>query len=308
MKGLVVKSTGSWYKVRKENGVIIECRLKGKFRIQGLKVTNPVSVGDWVDFDEEGGKETGVIKGIDDRKNYIIRTSVNLSKQSHIIASNVDQAILIATIIQPQTKLEFIDRFLVTASAYNIPVTILINKLDVYSENELEILADWAMIYEEAGINLIPISVEKEINLDKVDMLLKDKVSVVSGNSGVGKSSLLNKISSDFELRTSEISEAHEQGVHTTTFAEMFELPEGGFVIDTPGIRGLGIVDIEQEELGNFFPEILRFKPDCKFNNCVHVNEPKCAVKTAVESGDISEERYNSYLSIYNNDETENYR
>tara|TARA_B110000211_G_C14066537_1_gene547911 strand:- start:1424 stop:2350 length:927 start_codon:yes stop_codon:yes gene_type:complete len=308
MKGLVVKSTGSWYKVRKENGVIIECRLKGKFRIAGLKVTNPVSVGDWVDFDEEGGKDTGVIKGIDDRKNYIIRKSVNLSKQYHIIASNVDQAILIATIIQPQTRLEFIDRFLVTASAYSIPVTILINKLDVYSDKELEILADWAMIYEEAGINLIPISVEKDINLDKVDEILKDKVSVVSGNSGVGKSSLLNKISSDFELRTCEISEAHEQGVHTTTFAEMFELPDGGFVIDTPGIRGLGIVDIEREELGNFFPEILKYKPNCKFNNCVHVNEPKCAVKAGVEAGEISEERYNSYLSIYNNDETENYR
>ena len=308
MKGLVVKSTGSWYKIRKENGDIIECRLKGKFRIQGLKVTNPVSVGDWVDFDEEGGKDTGVIKGIDARKNYIIRKSVNLSKQYHIIASNVDQAILIATIIQPQTRLEFIDRFLVTASAYNIPVTILINKLDVYSDTELEILADWAMIYEEVGISLIPISVEKEINLEKVDALLKDKVSVVSGNSGVGKSSLLNKISSDFELRTSEISEAHEQGVHTTTFAEMVELPEGGFVIDTPGIRGLGIVDIEREELGDFFPEILRFKPKCKFNNCVHVNEPKCAVKAAVEAGNISEERYNSYLSIFNNDETEHYR
>ena len=308
MKGLVVKSTGSWYKVRKENGDIIECRLKGKFRIQGLKVTNPVSVGDWVDFDEEEGKDTGVIKGIDSRRNYIIRKSVNLSKQYHIIASNVDQAILIATIIQPQTRLEFIDRFLVTASAYNIPVTILINKLDVYSDHELEILSDWAIIYEEAGISLIPISVEKEINLEKVDVLLKDKVSVVSGNSGVGKSSLLNKISSDFKLRTSEISEAHEQGVHTTTFAEMFELPNGGFVIDTPGIRGLGIVDIKREELGNFFPEILRFKPKCKFNNCVHVNEPNCAVKAAVETGDISEERYNSYLSIFNNDETENYR
>lgn len=308
MKGLVVKSTGSWYKVRKESGVIIECRLKGKFRIKGLKVTNPVSVGDWVDFDEEEGKATGVIKGIDERKNYIIRKSVNLSKQYHIIASNVDQAILIATIIQPETRLEFIDRFLVTASAYSIPTTILINKLDVYSDAELEILADWAMIYEEAGINLIPISVEKEINLDKVYELLQDKISVVSGNSGVGKSSLLNKVSSDFELRTSEISEAHEQGVHTTTFAEMFELPKGGFVIDTPGIRGLGVVDIEKEELGDFFPEILKLKPDCKFNNCVHINEPKCAVKAAVEAGELAEERYNSYVSIFENDETENYR
>jgi len=308
MKGLVVKSTGSWYKVRKESGDIIECRLKGKFRMQGLKVTNPISVGDWVEFDEEDGKKTGVIKKIEDRKNYIIRKSVNLSKQYHIIASNVDQAILIATIIQPETRLEFVDRFLVTASAYSIPTTILVNKLDVYSDNELEILADWAMIYEDAGINIIPISVEKEINLDKVNALLKDKISVVSGNSGVGKSSLLNKISAEFELKTSEISDAHEQGVHTTTFAEMFELPQGGFVIDTPGIRGLGVVDIEKEELGNFFPEILKHKEQCKFNNCVHINEPKCAVKTAVEEGGISQERYNSYLSIFNNDDKENYR
>ena len=184
----------------------------------------------------------------------------------------------------------------------------MINKLDIYSDHELEILADWVLIYEGARINIIPISVEKEINLEKVNKLLKNKISVVSGNSGVGKSSLLNKISSDFELKTSEISEAHDQGVHTTTFAEMFELPDGGFVIDTPGIRGLGIVDIEREELDNFFPEIFRFKSACKFNNCVHVNEPNCAVKAAVESGDISEERYNSYLSIFNNDETENYR
>lgn len=308
MKGLVVKSTGSSYKVRDADANIVECRLKGKFRIKDIKVTNPISVGDWVDFAHEENKETGVISRIYDRKNYIIRKSVNLSKQYHIIASNVDQAILIATVVQPKTQLEFIDRFLVTANAYGIPTIILINKLDVYEQEDLERLADWASIYEGLGIQFIPMSVSEEINLKKVKALLKDKISVVSGNSGVGKSSLLNYVSSDFNLKTSEISESHLQGVHTTTFAEMFELPEGGFVIDTPGIRGLGVVDIEKEELGTFFPEFLRFKSDCKFHNCVHLNEPKCAVKDAVEDGLISKDRYSSYLSIYNNDENENYR
>lgn len=308
MKGLVVKSTGSWYRVRKPDGDIVECRLKGKFRIKGIKVTNPISVGDWVDFEEEEGKETGVISNIQDRKNYIIRKSVNLSKQYHIIAANVDQAILIATIAYPKTQLEFIDRFLVTANAYNIPTTILINKLDLYQDHELEELADWAQIYEEAGFKFIPISVEKEIQLEEVKALLKGKVTVVSGNSGVGKSSLLNKLSDDFDQATSEISDAHDQGIHTTTFAEMFELPEGGFVIDTPGIRGLGVVDIDKSELGDFFPEILKLKSNCKFNNCVHINEPKCAVKAAVEEGELAPERYNSYLSIYNSDDQEIYR
>jgi ribosome biogenesis GTPase len=273
-----------------------------------MKVTNPVSVGDRVEYEEEEGKETGVIKSIEDRDNYIVRKSVNLSKQYHIIASNVDQAIIIATIVQPQTQLEFIDRFLVTASAYNIPTVIVINKLDVYEDAELEQLADWAAIYEDAGFTFIPISVEKEINLKAVRELLKDKVSVVSGNSGVGKSSFLNKISDEYDLATSEISEAHSQGIHTTTFAEMFELPEGGFIIDTPGIRGLGVVDIEKEELGNYFPEFLAHKSNCKFHNCVHINEPKCAVKDAVEEGEIAPERYNSYLSIFSSDDNENYR
>lgn len=308
MKGLVYKSTGSWYKVRDEQGKFIDCRLKGKFRIKGLKVTNPVSVGDFVDFEEEEGKETGVISKIHERDNYLIRKSVNLSKQYHILASNIDQAVLVATITQPDTLNEFIDRFLVSVTAYNIPAIILVNKLDIYEEHHLEQLADWDMIYSEVGYKVIPISVEKGINLDEVKQLFKNKRTVLSGNSGVGKSSLLQSLVPDLEIAVGEISEMHQQGVHTTTFAEMFDLPDGGHLIDTPGIRGLGIVDIEPEELGNYFPEFLKLKSDCKFNNCVHINEPKCAIKDALEKGDIAPERYNSYLSIFNNDQEENYR
>ncbi len=308
MKGLVYKSTGSWYKVKGDDGNFIECRLKGKFRIKGLKVTNPVSVGDVVEYEIEEGKETGIISKIEDRSNYLIRKSVNLSKQYHILASNVDQAVLVATVAQPDTLNEFIDRFLVSVTAYNIPAVILVNKLDVYEDKHLEQLADWDMIYQDAGYPVIPISVEKGINIDKVKELFKNKTTVLSGNSGVGKSSLLKTLVPNSDIAVKEISEMHQQGVHTTTFAEMFDLPEGGHLIDTPGIRGLGVVDIEPEELGDYFPEFLRLKDQCKFNNCVHINEPKCAVKEALEEGEIAPERYNSYLSIYNNDQDENYR
>lgn len=308
MKGLVYKSTGSWYKVKNEDGNFFECRLKGKFRIKGLKVTNPVSVGDVVDFEIEEGKETGIISKIEDRENYLIRKSVNLSKQYHILASNVDQAILVATVTQPDTLNEFIDRFLVSVTAYNIPAVVIVNKLDLYKDKHLERLADWDIIYSEAGYSVLPISVEKGINIDKVEELFKGKTTVLSGNSGVGKSSLLKKLIPDLEIAVKEISEMHQQGVHTTTFAEMYDLPFGGHLIDTPGIRGLGVVDIEPEELSNYFPEFLKLKPNCKFNNCVHINEPQCAVKDALEEGVIAPERYNSYLSIYNNDQDENYR
>lgn len=308
MKGLVYKSTGSWYKVKDEEGNFFECRLKGKFRIKGLKVTNPVSVGDVVDFEIEEGKETGIISKIEDRENYLIRKSVNLSKQYHILAANVDQAVLVATVTQPDTLNEFIDRFLVSVTAYNIPAVIIVNKLDVYKDKHLEQLADWDIIYSEAGYSVLPISVEKGINIDKVQELFKGKTTVLSGNSGVGKSSLLKKLIPDLDIAVKEISEMHQQGVHTTTFAEMYDLPFGGHLIDTPGIRGLGVVDIEPKELSNYFPEFLKLKPDCKFNNCVHINEPQCAVKEALEEGKIAPERYNSYLSIYNNDQDENYR
>ena len=308
MKGLVYKSTGSWYKVRNSSGNFIVCRLKGKLRIKGLKVTNPVSVGDIVEIEMEKGKETGLISKIDTRKNYLIRKSVNLSKQYHIIASNIDQAVLIATVTQPNTLNEFIDRFLVSVTAYNIPAVILVNKLDVYEDEHLNRLADWNSIYTNAGYTILPISVEKEINLDKVKKLFKGKTTVLSGNSGVGKSSLLKKLLPNEEIAIKEISEMHQQGVHTTTFAEMYDLPSGGHLIDTPGIRGIGVVDIEPKELSNYFPEFLKLKPFCKFNNCVHINEPNCAVKKALDEGEIALSRYNSYLSIFNNDQEENYR
>lgn len=308
MKGLVYKSTGSWYKVRNSSGNFIVCRLKGKLRIKGLKVTNPVSVGDIVEVEMEKGKETGLISKIDSRKNYLIRKSVNLSKQYHIIASNIDQAVLIATVTQPNTLSEFIDRFLVSVTAYNIPAVILVNKLDVYEDEHLNQLADWNFIYQNAGYTILPISVEKEINLDKVKTLFQGKTTVLSGNSGVGKSSLLKKLLPNEEIAIKKISEMHQQGVHTTTFAEMYDLPNGGHLIDTPGIRGIGVVDIEPEELGNYFPEFLKLKPLCKFNNCVHINEPNCAVKKALDEGEIALSRYNSYLSIFNNDQEENYR
>lgn len=308
MRGLVYKSTGSWYKVRDERGEFINCRLKGKFRIKDLKVTNPVSVGDFIEFEKEDGKDTGVISKIFERENYLIRKSVNLSKQYHILASNIDQAVLVATITQPDTLNEFIDRFLVSVTAYNIPAIILVNKIDLYEDYHIEKLASWDMIYSDAGYKVLPISVAKEINIDQVKNLFKNKRTVLSGNSGVGKSSLLQSLIPELDIAVGEISEMHQQGIHTTTFAEMFDLPEGGHLIDTPGIRGLGVVDIKPEELSNYFPEFLKLKSNCKFNNCVHINEPKCAIKDALEKGLIAPERYNSYLSIFNNDKEENYR
>lgn len=309
MNGKVYKSTGSWYKVRDEAGEFYDCRLKGKFRLKGLKVTNPVAVGDEVVFEEEEGKQTGVITEIAERNNYLIRKSVNLSKQYHILAANVDLAVLVATVTQPDTLNEFIDRFLVAVTAYDIPAAIIVNKLDVYDDGDLEKLAEWDSIYSSINYPVIPISVEKNINLQAVEDLFKGKTVVLSGNSGVGKSSLLKQlVPNSNNVAVKEISEQHQQGVHTTTFAEMYDLPFGGYLIDTPGIRGLGIVDIEQEELANYFPEFVALKETCKFYNCVHINEPKCAVKAALDTGEIAPERYSSYLSIYDNDKTENYR
>lgn len=308
MKGLVYKSTGSWYKVRNEEGFFIDCRLKGKFRIKGLKATNPISVGDIVYYEPEANKETGLILKVENRKNYLIRKSVNLSKQYHILAANIDQAVLVATITQPETLNEFIDRFLVSVTAYDIPAIILVNKLDLYEEKHLEQLADWDNIYQEIGYKVLPISVEKGINMDQVKQLFHNKTTVLSGNSGVGKSSLIKNLIPSEEVAIKEISEIHQQGVHTTTFAEMYDLSDGGHLIDTPGIRGLGIIDIESKELTNYFPEFMKRKEMCKFNNCVHINEPNCAIKTAVEQGEIAFSRYNSYLSMYHNDQEENYR
>lgn len=307
MKGIVTKSTGSWYTVYHENGKRVDCRLKGKFRIQGIKSTNPVAVGDHVFFEFEEGKETGVIHKIEDRKNYIIRKSVNLSKQTHIIAANIDSAFLLVTIDNPPTFTGFIDRFLATAEAYNIKTILLFNKLDTYTDAQLDKLAELDAVYSDIGYECIAISATKHINIDEVKALMKDKTTMFSGHSGVGKSTLINAIEPTLDLKTAEISKQHKQGLHTTTFAEMFELSFGGFIIDTPGIKGFGVVDFEPAAITDYFPEFFKLKSGCKFNNCMHINEPKCAIKEAVESGEIAYSRYTSYLQMVEGDE-EHYR
>lgn len=307
MKGVVIKSTGSWYVVRLENGEQLNARIKGKFRMQGIKTTNPVSVGDNVTMvEEEDG--TAVINEIKDRKNYIIRKSVNLSKRSHIIAANVDQAILVVTLAQPQTFTAFIDRFLVSAEAYHIPTIIVFNKMDVYTDEELEELAYLKAVYSQIGYQCIETSAIQNINIDKLKALMKGKVSVISGHSGVGKSTLLNTIEPDLALKTSEVTEKEKLGKHTTTFAEMFELSFDGFIIDTPGIKAFGLIDFDKVELSHYFIEMRELLSDCQFNNCVHINEPKCAIKDAVEEHKVAPFRYKNYVSMYEDDEDENYR
>ena len=298
MQGVVTKSTGSWYWVRTKEGVLYECRIKGKFRIKGIKSTNPVAVGDWVDFEIEPNKNMGVIHHIHPRKNYIIRKSVNLSKQTHIIAANIDLAFLLVTTDSPKTYTAFIDRFLATAEAYHIEAVLLFNKMDMYEEDafiEVQILKD---IYERIGYTCIEISAITKQNLPLVKELMKDKTSLFSGHSGVGKSTLINAIEPSLNLKTKPVSEIHKQGLHTTTFAEMFPLSFGGFIIDTPGIKGFGVVDFLKEEVGDFFPEIFALKGQCKFNNCLHVNEPDCVVMEAVEKEEIDGSRYESYLQL----------
>jgi len=304
MQGLITKSTGSWYQVQTPDGQKLDCRIKGKFRIKGITTTNPIAVGDIVDFDMEPEQETGIITKLHERKNYIIRKSINLSKQGQIIAANLDQAFLVVTLASPRTSLGFIDRFLVTAEAYHIPAILIFNKLDLFSDEGLEILAIYRAIYEDLGYQCMQVSALKGDGVDEVIKALTGKVSLFSGHSGVGKSTLINKILPDLQLRTTQVSEWHDKGMHTTTFAEMFELPSGGFIIDTPGIRELGIVDIEQAELGGMFPEIRQYRENCRFKNCRHINEPGCAVLAAVESGEIAPSRYDSYLSIYHGNDT----
>ncbi|WP_100341304.1 ribosome small subunit-dependent GTPase A [Mucilaginibacter auburnensis] len=304
MQGLVTKSTGSWYQVQTPDGERYNCRIKGVFRIKGIKTTNPIAVGDVVDFEIEPDQETGVIAHLHPRKNYIIRKSVNLSKQGHILAANLDQALLIVTLASPRTSLGFIDRFLVTAEAYDIPAVLVFNKLDMFSEEGLEVLADYKSVYQHIGYPCFEVSALQGTNVDQVQQLLKDKVTLLSGHSGVGKSSLINALLPDLGLRTNQLSDWSDKGMHTTTFAEMFELPQGGFIIDTPGIRELGIIDIEKPELGQFFPEMRQRMNDCRFNNCRHINEPGCAVLEALEEGEIELSRYESYLSIYNGNDT----
>ena len=306
MRGLVTKSTGSWYQVTGEDGNQYDCRIKGKFRIKGIKTTNPIAVGDWVHFQLEADDNVGVIDTLEPRKNYIIRKSVNLSKQTQIIGANLDQAILVVTLASPPTSLGFIDRFLVTAEAYDVPAVLVFNKLDLFSEEGLEILQAYKAIYENIGYPCYEVSAAKQINIDQIIDLLKDKVTLVSGHSGVGKSTLINSIVPKAELRTGDISDWSDKGKHTTTFAEMIDLPFGGKLIDTPGIRELGIVDIEKKELSHFFPEMRKLMNKCRFNNCIHINEPGCVVLEAIENGDIEPTRYDSYISMFNNDDNRN--
>lgn len=304
MKGLVIKSTGSWYQVKTQDGVTVDCRIKGKFRTKDIKTTNPIAVGDHVEVESEPDQETMVINKLYDRKNYIIRKSVNLSKQAQIIAANLDQAFLIVTLASPRTSLGFIDRFLVTAEAYDIPAKLIFNKLDLFSEEGLDMIAEYQRIYENIGYPCYQVSALEGTNINKITDLLRNKVSLFSGHSGVGKSTLINKIIPGISLKTGNISEWSEKGQHTTTFAEMHELPFSGYLIDSPGIRELGIIDIEPQELGHFFPEIRELMNKCKFHNCRHINEPGCAVLEALDTGEIEPSRYDSYLSIYYGNDT----
>jgi len=309
MQGIVYKSTGSWYTVKTNEGVFYECRIKGKFRIQGIKSTNPIAVGDVVEFEIEqlGDDRVGTISVIQERKNYIIRKSVNLSKQTHIIATNLDQVFLIITLNNPKTYTVFIDRFLATAEAYDIPVVLLFNKVDTYNEEELLEVKYLAALYRKIGYECIGISAMTGKNVDKVKELMLSKISMFAGHSGAGKSTLVNALEPNLDLKTAQISEQHLQGQHTTTFAEMYDLSFDAQIIDTPGIKGFGIVDMEKEEIGDYFREFFKLKIDCKFNNCLHLDEPNCAVKGALDTSEIAWSRYKSYVQMTTGEE-ENYR
>jgi len=313
MKGTVYKSTGSWYTVKGRDGSFYECRIKGKFRMEGIKSTNPIAVGDGVSFELEpqGSMDEsdpqGIIHAIDDRKNYIVRKSVNLSKQTHIIAANLDRVFLMITLNNPPTHTAFIDRFLVSAEAYGIEAVLLFNKIDSYTQDELYEIKYLTHLYTQIGYQCLEVSALTGHNVDKLKALMKDKVTLFSGHSGVGKSTLVNAIENRLDLKTAAISMQHMQGQHTTTFAEMYDLSFGGHIIDTPGIKGFGIVDLEPQDIGNFFPEFFAVKQNCKFHNCLHLEEPKCAVKQGVEAETLSTSRYRSYVQMLQ-DEEGNYR
>jgi ribosome biogenesis GTPase len=298
-KGIVYRSTGSWYVVESE-GVFYSCRIKGKLRLEGIQSTNPIAVGDRVFFeiDEKAAKPEGSVVKIEERQNYIVRKSVNLSKQTHIIASNIDQVFLMITLNNPPTFPAFIDRFLVTAEAYQIPAILLFNKMDSYDDQELKELRAFKATYEKIGYPSFEISALKGWSIDELKKLMKNKVGMFAGHSGVGKSTLLNVIAPELALKTAPISDLHQQGTHTTTFAEMFALGDGIKIIDTPGIKGFGVVDMAKEEIGNYFPEFYKLKNQCKFHNCLHQNEPQCAVIASLEQGRIAKSRYDSYLQI----------
>lgn len=298
-EGLVIKSTGSRYFVKNsETNSIMECTIRGKFRIQGIRSTNPVAVGDIVSYKHSEKDEIGVITKIAERKNYIIRKATNLSKQSHILAANIDLAVLIVTIKYPVTYSMFIDRFLVTAEAYNIRAKLVFNKIDLYNDKELAELNRLCEVYEGVGYECVKTSAKTGENINTIANLLRNNTSLLAGNSGVGKSSIVNSINPDLNLKTNEISAYHSSGKHTTTFAEMFEISENSYIIDTPGIRGFGLLDINKDELSHYFPEIFKLSDNCKYYNCSHVHEPGCAVKEAVKTGEISLSRYENYLGI----------
>ncbi len=310
MKGLVIRNTGYSYTVKADDtGDLYECKVKGNFRIKGIRTTNPVAIGDRVEFTPQTEENAGLITALEDRKNYIIRKSTNLSKQSHILAANVDQCFLIVTVLQPETSLTFIDRFLASAEAYRVPVTLVFNKVDlVEDEDWKDYLNGLVNLYETIGYECRKISAITGEGVEELRNALHGKTTLLSGNSGVGKSTLINTLFPHLQLKTSEISDAYNTGKHTTTFSEMFEIDGNGYIIDTPGIKGFGTFDMTKEEVSHYFKDIFRFSSECKFHNCTHTHEPHCAVREAVERHDISESRYNSYLSMLEDENEDKYR
>lgn len=310
MEALIIKNTGSWYVARTADGTEIDCKIKGNFRLKGIRSTNPIAVGDRVNISvNESG--TAFITDILPRKNYIIRRASNLSKESHILASNLDQALLIVTLFHPTTSLTFIDRFLATAEAYRVPAIIVINKIDLLTESEdIELLDAVSYLYKSIGYKVVTISAKTGDGIDALRSLLRGKTTLISGNSGVGKTTLINDLIPGLDLRTAAISEVHDTGTHTTTFSEMFQLPgdDGGYLIDTPGVRGFGTIEMDEYEASHFFPEIFKIGADCRFNNCTHTHEPHCAVIKALEEGLIAQSRYTSYLSILEDSNPDKYR
>lgn len=308
MKGLIIKNTGSWYIVKTDDGQLFECKVKGNFRLKGIRSTNPVAVGDRVTITPGADGVTALIDGIEDRRNYIIRRASNLSKQSHIIAANVDLAALVVTVSHPETSTTFIDRFLASAEAYRVPVLLIFNKTDLYDEADQRYLQALTTLYQQIGYTCLSCSAAHGEGLDEIRQHLSDRVTLLSGNSGVGKSTLLNALIPDAGAKTSEISTAHDTGMHTTTFSQMFFLPDGGSIIDTPGIKGFGTFDMERTEVAHYFREIFQTGAECRFSDCTHTHEPGCAVLRAVEEHYIAQSRYTSYLSMLEDKDEDKYR